>query len=397
MFGSIINMPVHREIETGRSNKKERLYTMKDISRHGGLCLIVLKGARELGVLVDSRVKALRNEEDSELSYILPMEEIRFANGEGKVKLGESVRGKDIYILVDVGNYSTTYPMFGYENHMGPDEHYQDVKRVLSAIGGKANRVSIIMPLLYASRQHKRKGRESLDCALALRELENLGVDAIISFDVHDPTIHNAIPNSSFENIFPTYSMLKSFIANEGNNILKDNMIVISPDTGAMDRAVYYAGVLGVDVGMFYKRRDHTKIVNGKNPIVQHEYIGGTLEGKKVMIVDDMIASGESIVDIITEISSRNVAEIYVACTFALFTEGVEKYDKLFEEGKLKKLYTTNLSYIPAEVKARPWFVEVDLSKFIAKIINTLSHDESISPLLDATTRIRRLLKSASH
>ncbi|NCA68172.1 MAG: ribose-phosphate pyrophosphokinase, partial [Clostridia bacterium] len=236
---------------------------MKETSNHGELCLIVLKSSRELGILIDEKIKALRNEQDTDLSHILSIEEIRFSNGEGKIKLDESVRGKDVYILVDVGNYSITYPMFSYENHMGPDEHYQDVKRVLSAIGGKANRVTIIMPLLYASRQHKRKGRESLDCALALNELENLGVDTIISFDVHDPTIYNAIPNSSFENIFPTYSMLKCFIANEGNNIFKENMVVISPDTGAMDRAIYYANVLGVDVGMFYKRRDHTKIING--------------------------------------------------------------------------------------------------------------------------------------
>lgn len=370
---------------------------MKETCNHGDLCLIVLKSSRELGILVDNNIKALRNQQDTDLSYILPIEEIRFSNGEGKVKLDDSVRGKDVYILVDVGNYSVTYKMFGHENFMGPDEHFQDVKRVLSAIGGKANRVTLIMPLLYASRQHKRKGRESLDCALSLIELENLGVDTIISFDVHDPTIYNAIPNSSFENIFPTYSMLKCFISNEGNNIIKDNMVVISPDTGAMDRAIYYANVLGIDVGMFYKRRDHTRIVNGKNPIIQHEYIGGPLEGKKVLIVDDMIASGESVIDIINEISKKNVGNIYVAATFAFFTEGVAKFDKLYEEGKLTRLYTTNLSYVPAEVKARPWFAEADLSKFIAKTINTLTHDESIAPLLDATTRIRRLLKNASY
>lgn len=379
-----------------RKNITKGRFIMKATSYHGELCLIVLKSARELGKLVDDWIKNLRNVQEPEMTYILPIEEVRFSNGEGKLKLDESVRGKDVYIIVDVGNYSITYPMFGFENHMSPDEHYQDVKRVLSAIGGKANRVTVIMPLLYASRQHKRKGRESLDCALALNELENLGVDTIISFDVHDPTIYNAIPNSSFENIFPTYSMLKSYIAHEGNNISKSNMVVISPDTGAMDRAIYYANVLGVDVGMFYKRRDHTRIENGKNPIIQHEYIGGPLEGKRVLIVDDMIASGESIIDIINVITTQKIEAAYVACTYALFTEGVAKFDRLYEEGKLKKLYTTNLSYIPAEIKHKPWFVEVDLSKFIAKIINTLSHDESISPLLDATTRIRRLLKSAS-
>lgn len=368
---------------------------MTETMSHGSLGLIALKSSEKLGQMINDRIKALRNEENSDVSYLIPFEEVRFSNGEGKIKILDTVRGKDIYIIADVGNYSCTYKMFGYDTHMGPDEHFQDVKRVLSAIGGKANRITIIMPLLYASRQHKRKGRESLDCAMALRELENLGVDAIISFDVHDPTIHNAIPFTSFENIYATYSMLKCFINNEGNNIIKDNMTVISPDTGAMDRAIYYAGVLGVDVGMFYKRRDHTKIVNGKNPIIQHEYIGGALDGKNVLIVDDMIASGESIVDIISEISQRNVAETYVASTFAFFTEGVAKFDKLYEEGRLTKLYTTNLSYIPDEIKSRPWFVEVDLSKFMAKIVDTLSHDESISPLLDATQRIRKLLKKS--
>ena len=364
-------------------------------SNHGELGLIVLSSCKELGGLVDERILQLRAEEDDDKSYLVPIEEVRFSNGEGKIKLLDSVRGKDIYILCDVGNYSCEYTMFGRSHCMGPDEHFQDIKRVLSAIGGKADRVTVIMPLLYASRQHKRKGRESLDCAMALKELENLGVHAILTFDVHDPTIHNAIPGTSFENIFPTYSMLKCFIANEGANIKKDNMTVISPDTGAMDRAIYYANTLGVDVGMFYKRRDHTVVVNGKNPIVQHEYIGGPLENKKVLIVDDMIASGESIIDIIGEISKQNVGETFVACTFAFFTEGVAKFDKLYEEGRLTKIYTTNLSYIPQEIRERPWMCVVDLSKYVAKIVNTLNHDDSISSLLDATHRIRKLLKKS--
>lgn len=362
-------------------------------STHGDLGLIVLSSSAELGKLIDERIKQLRGEESAEESYIIPIQEVRFSNGEGKIKLLDTVRGKDIYIIADVGNYSCTYKMFGFENHIGPDEHFQDIKRVLSAIGGKANRITVIEPLLYASRQHRRKGRESLDCAMALKELENLGVNTILSFDVHDPTIHNAIPNTSFENIFPTYSILKHFIQNEGDDIFKDNMTVISPDTGAMDRAIYYANVLGLDVGMFYKRRDHTRIVNGKNPIVQHEYIGGPLEGKRVMIVDDMIASGESVVDIIHEIQKQNVTQVYVAVTFAFFTEGVEKFDKLYEAGELTKLYSTNLSYIPQEIKDRPWFEEVDMSKFVAKTISTLNHDQSISPLLESTARIRKLLK----
>ncbi len=369
---------------------------MVGVTNHGKLGLIVMKSCTELGEKVEKRIKQLRGEEKSDIKYIVPIEEVRFSNGEGKVKILDSVRGKDIFILVDVGNYSCSYKMFGYENKMGPDEHFQDIKRVLSAIGGKANRITLLMPLLYASRQHKRKGRESLDCAVALEELENLGVNAIISFDVHDPTIHNAIPNTSFENIFPTYSVLKNFINNEGDNIFKENMTVISPDTGAMDRAIYYANVLGLDVGMFYKRRDHSRIVNGKNPIVQHEYIGSSLEGKRVLIVDDMIASGESVIDIINEIASKKVTDIYVATTFAFFTEGVEMFDRLYEQGKLTKLYSTNLSYIPEEIKRRPWFAETDLSKFMAKIVNTLGRDESISPLLDCTSRIRKLLKQTN-
>lgn len=360
---------------------------------HGGLGLIVMNNCKELGEKVNAWIKELRGEQDTDISYIIPTEEVRFNNGEGKVRILDSVRGKDLYILSDVGNYHCTYTMFGYENRMGPDEHFQDIKRVVSAIGGKASRITVIMPLLYASRQHRRKGRESLDCAIALEELQAIGVEAILTFDAHDPTICNAIPGTSFENVFPTYSVLKSFIAKEGNDIFKDNMTIISPDTGAMDRAIYYANVLGLDVGMFYKRRDHTRIVNGKNPIVQHEYIGGSLEGKKVMIIDDMLASGQSIVEVVNEAVKRNAKDIYAVTTFAFFTEGVELFDRLYEEGKLTRFYTTNLSYIPEDYLNRPWLVRVDLSKFVAKIAHTLNNDESISPLLESTGRIRRLLK----
>ncbi|MBO4453340.1 MAG: ribose-phosphate pyrophosphokinase [Clostridia bacterium] len=365
---------------------------MAQNSYHGKMGLIVLKSCEQLGQEVDQFIHQLRNEEDGE-SYIIPIQEVRFNNGEGKVKINDSVRGRDIYILCDVGNYSCTYNLHGYENHMSPDDHFRDIKRVLSAINGKADRITVLMPLLYSSRQHKRKGRESLDCAMALEELQELGVNCILTFDAHDPTICNAIPKTSFENIFPTYSMLKRFIQNEGDDIFKDNMTVISPDTGAMERAIYYANVLGLDVGMCYKRRDHTRIVNGKNPIVQHEYIGGPLENKRVLIIDDMIASGESVIEVINEITKLKVTDVYAACTFAFFTEGFEKFDKLYEEGKLKKLYSTNLSYVPQELIDRPWFQLVDMSKFIAKILNTLNYDESIAPLLECTARIRRLLK----
>ena len=361
-------------------------------SYHGKMGLIVLRSCEHLGAEVDQFIRQLRNEEDGE-SYIIPIQEVRFNNGEGKVKINDSVRGRDIYILCDVGNYACTYNLHGFENHMSPDDHFRDIKRVLSAINGKADRVTVLMPLLYSSRQHKRKGRESLDCAMALEELQSLGVNCILTFDAHDPTICNAIPSTSFENIFPTYSMLKRFIQNEGDDIFKDNMTVISPDTGAMERAIYYANVLGLDVGMCYKRRDHTRIVNGKNPIVQHEYIGGPLENKRVLIIDDMLASGESIIDVINEIQKKNVSDVYAATTFAFFTEGFEKFDKLYADGKLKKLYSTNLTYVPEELINRPWFELVDMSKFIAKILNTLNNDESIAPLLESTARIRRMLK----
>ena len=267
---------------------------------------IVMDNCKELGKRIEEHILAMRGESKGNESYILPINQVRFSNGEGKVSLANSVRGKDIFIVSDVGNYSCTYRMFGQDTMIGPDEHFQDIKRVLSAIGGKANRITVVMPLLYASRQHRRKGRESLDCAMALKELENLGVDAIITFDVHDPNIHNAIPNCSFENILPTYSILKSFMNTEGPET-REKLTVISPDTGAMDRAIFYASVLGVDVGMFYKRRDHTRIVNGKNPIVEHKYIGGSLKDYNVLIVDDMIASGESVVDIISKIQRYKV------------------------------------------------------------------------------------------
>ncbi len=270
---------------------------------NGELGLIVLESCKELGEKINEHIKIKRETDES---FLLPSQEIRFSNGEGKVKLSETVRGKDIYILCDVGNHSCTYNMFGIVNHKGPDEHFQDIKRTVSAIRGKAKRITVIMPLLYASRQHKRKGRESLDCALALQELERLGVQEILTFDAHDPNVQNAIPLLSFENLYPTYDILKTIITDEKDiEINKDNMLVISPDTGAMDRAIYYSSVLGVDVGLFYKRRDHSKIVNGKNPIVKHEYMGRPVDNQDVLIVDDMIASGESVLDIARELNQE--------------------------------------------------------------------------------------------
>jgi ribose-phosphate pyrophosphokinase len=357
---------------------------------NGELGIIALESCKDLGEKINYHIRAKRDEEKS---YIIKTEDIRFSNGEGKVKLEESIRGKDVYILCDVGNYSIEYKMFGFMNHMGPDEHFQDIKRTISAIRGKAERITVVMPLLYASRQHRRKGRESLDCAMALQELERLGVHEIITFDAHDPNVQNAITLTSFENLYPTYDIVKSFITTEKDlKIDKNKMIVISPDTGAMDRAIYYSSVLGVDVGLFYKRRDHSRVVNGKNPIVEHEYVGRDVSGCDVLIVDDMIASGESVFDIALELKKRNVKNVYVAATFAFFTEGTEKFEKFYNEGIIKRVYSTNLTYIPQHVKEAEWFREVDMSFLIARVLNKLNYNKSISSYLDATKVIEELL-----
>lgn len=366
----------------------------------GDLNLIVFDSCRELGDKVNRHLIEMRNKSDNlfekgKESYILNVNTVRFSNGEGKITLEETVRGKDLYILTDVGNYSCTYQLFGLETHMGPDEHFQDIKRALSAIGGHARRISVIMPLLYSGRQHKRKGRESLDCALALQELERLGVKNIITFDAHDPRVENAVPMIGFSSLNSTYEIIKALLESEKDlDIDKSRMMIVSPDTGAMDKAVYYASVLGVDVGLFYKRRDYTKVVNGKNPIIQHEYIGRNISDKDVLIVDDMIASGESIFDIIDELKRRNARNIYIGVTFAMFTEGVSKFNRYYEQGLFKKIFATNLTYVPEEVKDSPWFVHVDMSKCISDLIDTLNYDETIRPLTDATDRIKMLLES---
>lgn len=359
---------------------------------NGELGLIVLESCRELGEKINEHIKKRRNVDEN---FLLPVEEIRFSNGEGKVKLSDSVRGKDIYILCDIGNYSCTYNMFGIENHKGPDEHFQDIKRTVSAIRGKAKRITVIMPLLYESRQHRRKGRESLDCALALQELERLGVQEILTFDAHDPNVQNAIPLLSFENLYPTYDILKTVITEEKDiEIPKKDMLVISPDTGAMDRAIYYSSVLGVDVGLFYKRRDHSTIVNGKNPIVKHEYMGRDVENQDVLIVDDMIASGESVLDIARELKLKKAKNVYVATTFAFFTEGLEKFQKYYDDNIITRVYSTNLTYISPELKKTEWFKPVDMSELLAIIISRLNREQSIAKFMDATYVIHELIRN---
>lgn len=366
---------------------------MSDINNnlpYGDLAIIAMKSVQDLAGPIDDKLSKSR----AKSTHLISIDEIRFSNGEGKVVINESIRGKDLFILCDVGNYGCTYNMFGYENRMSPDDHLQDIKRVLSAIAGKARRITLILPLLYASRQHRRKGRESLDSALALQEFERLGVKDIITFDAHDPTIQNAVPLISFENLHPSYKIIKALVTEEPDlNIDASNMVVISPDTGAMDRALYYSSNLGVDTGLFYKRRDHSKVVNGKNPIVQHDYLGRDVEGCNVLIVDDMIASGQSVFDICEELKKRGANKIFVAVTFALFTSGPEKFEEYYQKGLLDRVYATNLTYVPDHIKAADWFRIVDMSGFTANVIDTLNHDNSISPLLDSTKLIQRLLK----
>ena len=352
------------------------------------LRLIVMSNMREFGKNVNEHLQGLRGETRS---YLVSIDEVRFNNGEGKVKINETIRNKDVYIISDIGNHSITYDMFGYKNHMGPDEHLMDIKRVISAIKGQASSITVVMPLLYESRQHRRKGRESLDCAIAMQELQALGVKTIITFDVHDPNVQNATPCLSFENFYPTHTILENFIENEDLDF--DNLLVVSPDTGAMDRAIYYANMLNTDVGMFYKRRDLTKVIDGKNPIVQHEYMGKDVNGKNVIVVDDMIASGGSMLEVAEELKKRGAKKVYLVATFSLFTSGINGFNKAYKEGLFDKLYTTNLTYINDNLKKQKWFYDVDCSYFLAKIINVLNRHQSISPLLNGKDEILKLIR----
>ena len=326
-------------------------------------------------------------------SYIIKPSTPRFGSGEAKCVINQSVRGYDLYIMVDVTNYSLTYTVCGQTNHMSPDDHYADLKRVIAAAGGKARRITVIMPFLYESRQHRRTGRESLDCPLALQELINMGVDNIITFDAHDPRVVNAIPLNGFENVMPSYQFIKGILKNVKDiTIDADHLMIISPDEGATNRAIYLANVLGVDMGMFYKRRDYSRIVDGRNPIVAHEFLGTNVEGKDVLIIDDMISSGESMIDVATELKKRNANRIFVVSTFGLFTNGLERFDKAVADGTIYKVVTTNLTYQTPELLSRPYYINCDMSKYIAYIIDTLNHDSSISDLLNPYDRIQKLV-----
>ena len=372
----------------------------------GPLGLIPLKSCRAMGEKVDKYLSDWRRERESDHkstiafagyqrdSYIISASTPRFGSGEGKAALNESVRGDDIYILVDVCNHNLTYSLNGMVNHMSPDDHFQDLKRVIAAVGGKARRINVIMPFLYESRQHKRTGRESLDCALALQEIVDMGVENIITFDAHDPRVQNAIPLKGFETVQPIYQFIKHLLKHEKElQIDNDHMMVISPDEGGMRRAVYFANVLGLDMGMFYKRRDYTKIVNGRNPIVAHEFLGSSVEGKDVIIVDDMISSGESMLDVAKELKRRKARKVFVCATFGLFTNGLQKFDEYYENGVIDRVLTTNLIYQSADLLSRPYYIDVDMSKYIALIIDNLNHDASLSELLNPTGRINRLVE----
>ena len=372
----------------------------------GPLGFIPITGCEELGKNVDDYLVKWRKEsidndaedavfaEYSKDSFIVDAKVPRFGSGEAKGIINESVRGKDVYVMVDVCNYSLTYSLSGHTNRMSPDDHYQNLKRVIAAIGGKARRVNVIMPFLYESRQHKRSSRESLDCALALQELVRMGVDNIITFDAHDPRIQNAIPLHGFETVRPTYQFVKALLQKYSDlKIDSEHMMAISPDEGATERAIYLANVLGIDMGMFYKRRDYSRIVNGRNPIVAHEFLGTSVEGKDVIIIDDMISSGDSMLDVARQLKERKANRIFAASTFGLFTGGLSKFDEAYEQGILTGVLTTNLIYQTPELLERPWYINCDLSKYIALIIDTLNHDGSISSLLDPSERIQKIVE----
>ncbi len=371
----------------------------------GPLGIIALESCKDLGAKIDSYITSWRKERTGEHtttiafsgyqkdSFLVDTKVPRFGSGEAKGLINESVRGKDLYILVDVGNYSLKYSLCGRENHMSPDDHYQDLKRIIAAVGGKARRITVIMPFLYESRQHKRTGRESLDCALALQELTAMGVENIITFDAHDPRVQNAIPLKGFETVQPAYQFIKGLLRSEKDLKLDaDHMMVISPDEGGTSRAIYLANVLGLDMGMFYKRRDYARIVNGRNPIVAHEFLGAPVEGKDVLIIDDMISSGESVLEVAKELKERKARKVFVATTFGLFTNGLDKFDEAYEKGIIDRVLTTNLTYQTPELLQKPYYVNCDMSKYISLLIDTLNHDASISELLNPIARIHNVI-----
>ena len=370
------------------------------------LKLAALDSVVALGQEVDKQLvltrKQLLKEQPETLStsgyendtYLAKFETPRFGTGEAKGSMLESIRGTDLFILSDVVNHSITYNINGKVNHKSPDDHFQDIKRIIAACGGNTHRINIIMPFLYEGRQHRRSNQESLDCAIALQELFQMGVKNIVTFDAHDPRVQNSIPLCGFDNFFTTLQFLRSFFDSVPDAIVdSDHMMAISPDEGGMSRAVYYATMLGLDMGMFYKRRDYSTVVNGKNPIVAHEFLGNSVSGKDVLILDDMIASGESMLDVAKELKKRNAKNVYIAATYGLFTEGLEKFDDAYEKGLVHRILTTNLTYQPPELLSKPYYISVDLSKYIALIIDTINHDTSVNDIINPTEKIQKLLQ----
>lgn len=358
----------------------------------GKLSVITMKGCEQFTARIDEYLKSMRCDDVD--TYVTHVTCPRFGTGEGKCVVDETVRGHDVYIICDCFNHGVTYKMYGYENHMSPDDHYQDLKRIISAMGGKARRVTVVMMMLYEGRQHRRSGRESLDAALMLQELTQMGVANIITFDAHDPRISNSIPLSGFDDVQPTYQMIKAITrAIPDIKLNKFDTIVISPDEGGMSRCMYYSSVLKLDLGMFYKRRDYSQIVNGKNPIIAHEYLGRDVKDKDVVIVDDMISSGESIIDVGKKLKAQGAKRIFVFATFGLFVNGLEVMDEAYREGVIDKIFTTNLIYRNPGLASREWYFEVDMSKYVSLLINTLNHDETISGLLNPVNKIHALVE----
>lgn len=384
-------------------------YVFNDILPIAPLKIAALESCRHLAQKVNDHIVEFRKNDTEELirrqkdlnyrgynvdSYLLKCTCPRFGSGEAKAEILESVRGVDLFVMVDVTNYSIPYTVCGYTNHMSPDDHYQDLKRIIGASAATAHRVNVIMPFLYEGRQHKRTKRESLDCAMALEELVRMGVSNIITFDAHDPRVQNAIPLSGFDNFMPTYQFIKALFAHDRTlKIDKDHLMVISPDEGAMNRAVYLANNLSVDMGMFYKRRDYSRIIDGRNPIVAHEFLGSSVEGKTVLIIDDMIASGESMLDTARELKERKAKKVIICCTFGLFTNGLEKFDEFYHKGYIDYVITANLNYRPQALLEREWYLEADISKYLAAIVNSFNHDVSIEAALSSTEKIQKLVR----
>ncbi|MGN0606737.1 MAG: ribose-phosphate pyrophosphokinase [Oscillospiraceae bacterium] len=367
-------------------------------TRVAPLGIIAMNGTAELGNKInDYLVQWTRSGGYEKDTFLVESQCPRFASGDGKGLIKSTVRGNDLFIICDVGNYNCTYQMYGRENSMSPDDHYQDLKRIIQAASGKAHRINVIMPILYGGRQHRRNYRESLDCACALQELQAMGVSNIVTFDAHDPRVHNAVPLMGFDNVMPTYQVLKALFKNIPDiDISKEKFMIISPDEGALNRNMYYASVLGVDLGMFYKRRDYSRIVNGRNPIVAHEYLGNSVEGKTVFVADDIISSGESMLDLAYALKEKKADKVIAYATYGLFTNGLEKFDDAFEKGIIDGVFGTNLTYRSNELLSREWFHEVDVSKYIAYFIAALNHDVSVSTIIDPHEKIKSLLKSRS-